>query len=402
MAKQISYSLRHTLPTYSPMPVLFYNHIPKCGGLSLTHLLRCCFPQACDVHHNIFDPKAVPMNKEFYHGHGVSGIEYFLPKDTAYYYITILRHPWTLAQSLIRFFSWLLPLDASYKQNPETLLLQQEPNILIHYLGQGCKDKAEENLFENYACFGLQEYFPSSIALLSEIIPPLAHAPIVNKNVSTKEKWCIPATVKEAFYERNALDLALYEKAEKEFFKRVQGFESKNTSSTHSTTPQAAPEATPSLQASNTQGNNIQTVLALKETIACNEDLPGMDDSQARFENWLFILLHSMQSKQEYEQFFHWLMQRVSTRNSCLYFAFHCAYKGHLPQLATVGRHLFTLCQAKDPHNVCRLLIQCRYEIMDIWHKQGLYNKDDAFSQKLCAWQLLFEKSFSKNTYKKV
>ncbi len=405
MAQQIPYALRHTLPQHNS--VLFYNHIPKCGGLSLTHLLRACFPNACDVHHNIFDPRAVPLDKDFYHGHGVSGIEHFLPANKTYYYITVLRHPWKLAQSLIRFFSWLLPLDATYKQDPETLLLQQEPNILIQYLGQGDKDKAEENLFENYLYFGLQEYFPASLSLLSEHIPPLVEAPLISKNVSTKEPWHISPAVKDTFYEKNALDIALYEKAQQEFFRRVRNYEEKTQTSLGLEAPPQnttigqsqqreqrcepvhisdAKGATPALEASNTHGSNVQTALALKETIACKEDLPGMDVPQARFENWLFILVHSMQSKAEYEQYFHWLMQRASIRNSCLYFAFYCALKGQLAPLPMVGKHLFTLCQERDPHNHCRIFVQCRQDILRIWHEQGLYKENDPFSQKIMTW----------------
>ncbi len=443
MAQQITYAQRYSLQACSPAAVLLYNHIPKCGGLSLTHMLRTCFPSSCDVHQNIFDPRAVPMDKAFYHGHGVSGIESFLPAESVYFTITMLRHPWKLAQSLVRFFAWLLPLDTYYQQEPERLLLLQEPNMLIHYLGHGNAEKAEENLFEKYLFFGLQEFFPASLTLLSQHIPSLALTPPISKNVSTKEKWHISAAVKDAFFEKNAQDIALFEKAQQEFFRRVQRYEEKTQQSLggeplqskkvtakdsllqtlpcqevevaqERVLPQAtdatgeggekqavnvtAKGATPTLEASNVHGVNVLTVLNLKESIACNEDLPGMDAPQARFENWLFILVHSMQNSAEYAQYFHWLMQRSSRRTSCLYFAFLCALRGKLPQLSVVGRHLFTLCQARDPHNSCRVFIQCRLDILHAWQEHGLYTENDIFSQKLRKWAQDWKKMYKAET----
>ncbi len=364
--------------------VLLYNHIPKCGGLSLTHMLRSCYANSCDVHQNIFDPRALPLDRDFYHGHGVSGIENFLPADKYHYYITILRHPWSLAKSLIKFFKWLLPFDAYYKQSPEKLLLLQEPNILIEYLGNGQKGLAEENLFQNYAFFGLQEFFSDSITLLSSFINNLKEIPQSSKNVSTKEKWEISSHVKDVFFERNAQDIDLYEQAKKEFLHRFAEF--KPIDSGKETVSEKLTPQTQDLKPSNIQGDNIRTVLALKQTISINEDLPDMDAPKARFENWLHILLHSMQDAHEYEQYFHWLMQRITQRLSCLYFAFACAEKGQLPQMPIVARHLFDLCQERDPKGHCRIFNNCRTYIAKTFAHHKLLTKKTDWTADLRRW----------------
>ncbi len=364
MSTCITYAQRHELtsPQVRQAAVLLYNHIPKCGGLSLTHMLRQCYPEACDVHQNIFDARATPLTKQFYHGHGVSGIEHYLPAQKPYFYITILRHPWALAQSLVRFFSWLTPLSPLYQQKPEDLLLLQQPNILTHYLGNGHEELAHENLFHNYVFFGLQEYFPASLELLQQSIPELATAQSIAKNVSTKEAWHISPEIKERFYELNAADMALYDKAKEEFLRRAQNHTQKSNKTL---------TATAHLPSSNTQGDNFITVNSLKESIALQEDLPAMDMASARFENWLHIALHSMITAAEHRNFYQWLMARVAKRTSCLYFAFACAKQSedaHLQaQLPMLIPALFTVCMQRDARNVCRILVQCRLETLHTW-----------------------------------
>ncbi len=385
MAKRIGYIERLSISALYETGdgVLFYNHIPKCGGLSLASMLRRLFPHACDVHQNIFDPRFTPLNCQLYHGHGVSGVEHWLASEKSYYYITFLRHPWSLAQSLLRFFSWLLPLDAYYTKAPEQLLLLQQPNILIEYLGNGDAILAEENLLQNYAFFGLQEQFTASIQLLGEILPPIQDMAVVARNVSRKEQWSIPEDVKSAFFEKNAADIALYEKAQEEFLRRVANYSAQKN--TENTTNTQAP--LPNALVSHHEADHMQTVLNLKESIALNEDLPGMDVPDARFENWLFILLHSMQSNEDYILYLQWLMQRISRRVSCLYFAYHVAVKGQLPQLAQLAQLLFTLCQERDKHNKCRILVDCRQHIVELCVSHKLFSPTHSFMHTLLNWQ---------------
>ncbi len=392
MAQCISYASRHVLLEKEALaggnaqPLLFYNHIPKCGGLSLTHMLKGCYAHSCDVHHNIFDPKATPLDKLFYHGHGVSGLEQYIPAHKQYFYITVLRHPWALAQSLIRFFRWLTPLDPFYQQAPEKILLSQRPNMLIHYLGNGDKELAEENLLHKYVFFGLQEYFTESLHLLAQSIPALQQQEMPAKNVSAKEKWTLDAQCKKDFFERNALDVELYTKAEKEFLHRA-GIEKR---------PQQKISAEEILPSSNAHGGYQSTVQALKESIAHDEDLPYMDAPQARFENWLYILLHSMTSESEYEQFYAWLQKRSKNRLSCLYFAYECAKKSTSPVLMQAlplqAQMLFGLCNQRDKDNACRILVECRLDIIELWLQRQWYTTYKHFDLTAYKWLCALQK----------
>ncbi len=380
MAKILTYSQRHELACPQLRQarsgaVLIYNHIPKCGGLSLTHMLKHCYASSCDVHQNIFDPRATPLDRQFYHGHGVSGIERYLAEDAIYFYITILRHPWSLAQSLVRFFTWLTPLDPWYKQKPEDLLLLQQPNILTQYLGHGDLDLALENVLHNYVFFGLQEFFPASIQLLGQSLPEILQAPPIAKNVSTKEPWHIDTAIKEAFWERNAKDIALYTAAKEEFLRRA-GLDGAKES--------AKKAVTPSLPSSNTTGDNLTTIYSLKESIALGEDLPAMDKIGARFENWQHILVHSLQSESEEEKYYAWLQARIPARASCLYFAYACAKKSSSAKLQAdvplLAQKLFALCMLRDPHNTCRLLVECRFDVLALALERSIFcaHKKDA------------------------
>ncbi len=393
MATQITYAQRHELVCpplgqASSGAVLLYNHIPKCGGLSLTHMLRQCYASSCDVHQNIFEPRATPLDRDFYHGHGVSGIEQYLPEHKKYFYITILRHPWSLAQSLVRFFSWLTPLDPFYQQEPEKLLLLQEPNILTHYLGQGDLDIAKENLLHKYVFFGLQEFFPASLELLAQTLPKVAQAQKIAKNVSTKEPWHISETTKEAFFVRNALDIELYTMAKEEFLRRA-GIDNIETSDKNAT-KRVLQGATPPLTSSNTQGSNFTTISSLKESIALNEDLPAMDTVGARFENWLHILVHSAQSEEERVSLYQWLCARVTKRASCLYFAHICAQNSTSPalvqELPALGRRLFAQCRARDPQNSCRIVIECGLSVLSCAHERHFFGQDKVFDATAYAW----------------
>ncbi len=389
MTTQITYATRQALtsPEVRANAVLIYNHIPKCGGLSLTHRLRQCYPNACDVHQNLFDIRAVPRNMQFYHGHGVSGIEHYLAPEKNFFYITILRHPWSLAQSLIRFFQWLTPLDTHYQQDPNVLLLLQQPNILIHYLGNGDKHLAEENLLQNYAFFGLQEHFSASMDVLTQTIPELAHTENIAKNVSSKEAWQLHERTKELFLEKNADDIALYTKAKEVFLRRANIQEEKERPK-HSTST--------SLTSSNIEGSNLSTIHALKESIALDEDLPFMDAPQARFENWLHILLYSLQNDAEHLQFHNWLYKRITKRTSCLYFAYACAKKSQAPALKKIlplhGQLLFDLCNQCDPAHACRLTVECRFEIIHDSITHGFAKTHLNFNDKAYTWLCHIEK----------
>ncbi len=386
MAQQINYKNRNKIANIYAQEqsdvTLIYNHIPKCGGLSLAAMLRTIFPHSADIHQNIFDPRFTPLDRDFYHGHGVSGLQTWLPPEKSFFYITFLRHPWSLAQSLIRFFSWLLPLDNHYKQSPEKLLLSQQPNILIQYLGNGNKALAEENLLHNYAFFGLQEHFSDSMTLLSEIIPKAIQISNIAKNVSHKQVWDIAPEVKEEFFEKHADDIALYEKAKHEFLRRLAEFEAAHpTAAKHPNTAENS-----GLNSTHSKGDNIITVQNLKESIALDEDLPAMDSPQARFENWLYILTHSMQSEEEYINYFQWLMRRAPQRLSCLYFAYLVAEKAQLPELADIAQQLFELCEARDGFYQCRLLLECRAHIVKTCLERKIYPYDHPFNQKLLAY----------------
>ncbi len=385
MAQQITYASRDQLAKLYAQEqsnvALIYNHIPKCGGLSLSAMLRTVFPYAVDIHQNIFDPRFTPLDCDFYHGHGVSGLHTWFTPGRYYYYITFLRHPWELAKSLIRFFSWLLPLDAHYKQAPEKLLLAQQPNIIIQYLGNGDKALAEENLLHKYAFFGLQENFSDSMTLLGEIIPQACQLETIAKNVSQKQPWHIAPEIKEAFFEKHADDIELYEKAKCEFHRRLEKLEA---SPARTVKPCITLENT-ELSTSHSEDTQERTVQNLKQCIALDEDLPAMDSIQARFENWLFILTHSMQNRKEYITYFQWLMKRVSRRLSCLYFAYLVAEKAHLPELSSVAQLLFDLCGTRDQFNQCRIFQECRTHIAKTCLERKLLPREHPFAQKLLA-----------------
>ncbi len=359
---------------------LFFHHIPKCGGLSLTQMLRPCFASSCGVHHNVLSKEHVNFAADFFYGHGVMGLEAYVPKEKNFYYSTFLRHPFALAKSLLQFSKWLFPREKFFQKAHEDALLRIFPvkNMLIHYLGQGDAFRAEAVLFEQMAFYGIQEYFSASVQMFTELIPQLAMQDIVVKNVSAPQKTHMDCAIKEAFYEQHAADIALYEKAEREFMARASAASisiDKKDMSLHEKACSQEIELSTDFAKKNKQNASLQTVAALRHAIFANEDIFDMDACSQRFENWLHILLHSLDTKEEYAIFFQWLMQRMNRRPSCLFFAFYAAYKGQLPEQMLVAKHLFALCNACDKHNTVRVLIQCRLDIISTMLWQNEYKK---------------------------
>ncbi len=349
---------------------VLFHHIPKCGGLSLAAMLKPCFPHACGVHHNILSAAHVQKQADFFYGHGVLGLEAYLPENKDFYYITFLRHPYSLVQSLVHFSQWLFPREKFFAAKAQDILrIFPIKNFLIHYLGQGDAARAEARLFEEMAFFGLQEEFSTSIMALSELIPTLATQKIVSKNISAPKEFALSASVEEAFFETHAADIALYEKAVKEFQRRTEHL-----------VVQKEKNIEPNVQAQKTMTNKVersaQTVEALRETVLAGEDILGIDEVSARFENWMHILMHAFDTEDEQKIFFKWLMQRVKQRPSCLFFAFFTAYKAHLPELLVVAKELFSLCMQRDAHNTLRVLVQCRFHIIDIILARGFWSKN--------------------------
>ncbi len=346
---------------------VLFHHIPKCGGLSLAAMLKPCFSHACGVHHNILSAAHVESQADFFYGHGVLGLEAYLPKSKDFYYITFLRHPYSLVQSLVHFSQWLFPREDFFAASAEELLgMFPIKNFLIHYLGQGDAARAEARLFEEMAFFGLQEEFSTSITALSELVPTLAQQEIVSKNMSAPRDVTLSASAKEAFFEVHAADIALYEKAVQEFKKRTEHLHAPKEKN-HTLSLQTQKSST------NKAARSMQTVQALRESVLAGEDILGMHEASPRFENWLHILMHAFNTEAEQKIFFTWLMQRAKQRASCLFFAFFTAYKAHLPELPFVAKELFSLCMQRDAHNALRVLVQCRFHIVDILLARGFW-----------------------------
>ncbi len=95
------------------------------------------------------------------------------------------------------------------------------PNILVKWFGNGDPVLAEESLFERYAFFGITELFEESLADLCRLLPWLNGKTIHNTNMSPKTEVDYSALAEEYFWEKNAQDRELYDKAIREFRKRV-------------------------------------------------------------------------------------------------------------------------------------------------------------------------------------
>ncbi len=378
MPTQITYYNKHLLP--NPEAICIYNHIPKCGGSTLRKMLEKCYPSIYSLQN--YSILNYPKNKNIdcYVGHNVVGIESYITKEN-YFYITFLRHPFSLFLSLYTFNKNFLPQgEVGKKTLEEHLYTNNRKNILIDLLGHGDKYLAEDNLFEKYAFFGLQEYFTDSIFALSELIPSFSDLPIISRNVSTSKETVISEQAKDYFYEYSKDDMELYEKAKKEFLNRypiktsisqpTEAIEISTTSSTTNTSTTI-----------HTKKNREHEAVELWSCVLNNETLLAKNNSNLE-ENIIRVNSY-ISTKEEITTFFHYLMQYTTTHPIVLQFAFNSANRANLKEIKVIAQQLFILYSEYDSQNTFVELIRARLNLIKALARKGLWAPKEEFDASL-------------------
>lgn len=220
MPKEINSGVEEKLPV-----VCIFNHIPKCGGSTLTHFLRRSFPSVHNVRHDGDTVRVLtelnqspPKEDTLIAGHFVWGMREGLAFPHILKRITMLREPYSLFKS---YFSYHHKRYNTPMPVGEYLLLHYDVNPLCQHLGGGDLELAKHRLKHEYTAFGIMEHYNSSVALFAqELSIPLYAFDVVN--VSNSKALELPQIVENYFRERNQDDIELYRWACEEFAERAK------------------------------------------------------------------------------------------------------------------------------------------------------------------------------------
>ncbi len=225
---------------------LCFIHIPKTAGTTLTALLDSKFheKEICPARVGtelVKIPRADLAQYRLFRGHFFYDTGSLLPLGLVY--ITLLRNPIERVISDYEFMRRCIPSRVEGMRNHQkalTMTLKEyvnDPENLSmansqtrHLSLSAYKDSpeqwleaAKQNLTEKFACVGLVEQFQDSMALLSYTFGwnPLAEYQnlMVAPSKRLKQEQIEPEVL-EAIASRNALDIALYDYAKKQFESR--------------------------------------------------------------------------------------------------------------------------------------------------------------------------------------
>lgn len=239
-----------------PKKTIFFLHIPKCAGTTLTEEIiksRYSAEQLLIFYHHgtetlINDLKAMPLARQkkirCIAGHFAFGIHnYFTPRPIAY--ITILRDP---IERVISHYYYILrcpkhPYYEKITSNHYTLkdYVEKFQNMemdngqtrILAGIGWGgpfggCSrnilDKARENLDTHFAAVGISERFDDFLAVLSFLFDwDIKRYTPRNITEDRAKKEELDRDTLEAIIKYNQLDMELYEYAKRRFSDQFDG-----------------------------------------------------------------------------------------------------------------------------------------------------------------------------------
>ncbi len=214
-----------TGPASKPPVVCIFNHIPKCGGTTLTKFLMRGFANSHMVRHEGDTVRVLtelnqnpPVEDTLIAGHFVWGMHEGLRFAHALRRITMLREPFSLFKSYYAYHHkrYNTPMPVG-----EYLLLHYEVNPLCQHLGGGDLDLAKRRLKHEYTAFGVMERYEASVALFAKTLSIPMYAFDV-ANASNSKVLELPEAVEGYFRMRNRDDLELYRWALEEFEERTR------------------------------------------------------------------------------------------------------------------------------------------------------------------------------------
>lgn len=205
----------HRLPDESAIAI--FHHIPKCGGTTLERVLVSAYGAENSSHYDHYTILPNLDGIKYISGHGCGGVHTLFPDTARAFYITFIRHPLNIAISHYKYTRDQMLLPAG--QTLENYLYNFPQNFLIRYLGNGEYQRARKNLFENYAFYGVQEYYEESMNRLADMLPFLNGIAYQQVNVSSKYEHTISEQFLEIFNKKHAEDILLYTEAVEVFFK---------------------------------------------------------------------------------------------------------------------------------------------------------------------------------------
>mgnify|MGYP000999977976 CR=1 FL=1 len=235
---------RHELVRYSPEPdpsrdgrLVIFHHIPKCGGVTVSHLFDLSFGDRHygRVNHAHEWPRlacsAFPADgrtQAAVSGHASWGIHALFPGRRRVMYFTMLRDPFAMCVSEYRYTRMGYGGAEDFRAFLRGAYM---PDMAVRYLGNGDYGLAEERLSQAYFLFGLVERFDDSVRLFNRLLGfPDRRFPA--RNASAPLRWGKgpgpgegteedEAAFREEFEARNRLDRRLYAFAERLFAARA-------------------------------------------------------------------------------------------------------------------------------------------------------------------------------------
>ncbi len=214
--------------------VLIFNHIPKCGGSSIEACLKDNFGENC---FKIVDPlkwialkndleRRYPTGSVACYGYATIGIHTLFP-DKEPHYLAFFREPFDRTISLYNY----LILNGMYPVVKFNDFIDDIKNPITRYIaGELDISLAKDRLKSFYSAIGILEEFGLSLQLFANSFSLNINKKFfLNKNPINVQKskflkW------KDAFYDTNKMDLALYDYAKERFYTKLDSLKIKKDS----------------------------------------------------------------------------------------------------------------------------------------------------------------------------
>ncbi|WP_459931811.1 tetratricopeptide repeat protein [Fundidesulfovibrio butyratiphilus] len=204
--------------------IIIFDHIIKCAGSSLFTWLCDELSSAplCSYSRDGFLKLSsyTTSDGRLVCGHEAYGAHSILPDEFRSAYVTMIRNP--LKRVVSNYVYYVEKCLVEPYEDIDSFILNIQPNYLVRWLGNGDFKKAKERLLETYCCFGIAEYFETSLDHIANVLQTNNTSPVYEINkASYKTYGEMKKKTLEYFMDANAQDFLLYEVATKEFFSRL-------------------------------------------------------------------------------------------------------------------------------------------------------------------------------------
>ena len=269
--KPYAYSLSHQVPQKH---LLFFHHMPKCGGTSFVNSLRHNYV-VIDI--NPYVQSVVEQCALYFHllntpiactGHVLSNVNFNASLGfEKHYCFTLIRHPFERAVS-----SYFFQQNTRYSIDDLGSLnffLDKVSNFYTKRFAQGDLKKAVEILLSRYFLFGITEYYESSLSIFNYFFNTKLSMELKNVNTERPTDKCfhINSELENRFKLHNENDYAFYKTALDIFQKRLSETTGKHISTPFGTTGHQK-----------THTNNKKTITKINKCNFRNKEFPPPDD----------------------------------------------------------------------------------------------------------------------------